>query len=221
MTPQESNVTKLTQAEAQARLFEAAKTNDLDAARSALAAGADFEAENDEGECATYISYRSGSKKVHHLLMAALEEKLRGREIEQNVFVNRILVSIAAIATPFFFWDVLRPTSTPDLPPNGAAVVRDNSEAQGALRTMLQDPALADRIIKQMREPSFIDSLVTDPKIMQNLQKVATAIAKEANIEHASNLDEKRGENGSALNNWTERATQEQDKSVGSRTGRD
>jgi len=220
MTQQETNATKLTQAEAQAKLFEAAKTGNIDAAKAALAAGANLWAKNDEGDGVREIATHSGNRKLIHYLNTKRRELMDEREIEENVFVNRVLAGIVAIGIPFLFWVALRSPSTPDLPPKGAATVRDNTEAQKALRTMLQDPDLADRIIKQMKDPSFTDTLTSDPKIMQNLQKVAAAIAENADKARIGELEQNRGEDESARKNWTDKATQEQGKAVGSHTGR-
>lgn len=104
--------------------------------------------------------------------------------------------------------------------PNDPMTVRTSAEAEQTLRVMLRNPALTDRIIERMRDPSFIETLINDPKIMDNLQQIADAIEQGAHKTPVGAIGEKRRDDGATRSNWTDKAAHEQDKSVGSGASR-
>ena len=62
------------------------------------------------------------------------------------------------------------------LTPSKQPIPEDVEAAGQRLRNALKDPAMTDRLIEQLKDPSVIEKVTADPEIMTNLRKLANAI---------------------------------------------
>ena len=85
-------------------------------------------------------------------------------------------------------------------------MVPTDQEAKEALRIVLNDPVKTDRLINAItKEPAIDDAFVNDPRVIQNLTKLASAM-----LEHS-----KRTASGRTRpHNWSEKAAGQREESI-------
>jgi hypothetical protein len=167
----------VTPQEATAKLFEAAKSGDTAAAQAAYDAGADLIGHDDEAHTPLFWAQLNGHTDTAHFLNKKWHEESDRRTRRQNNTAEAgMLISMTLFG--LLLYNILsdnrniKPVRDSDNKP----AERDLESAQKQLRSALKDPAMTSRLIEQVRDPSVIQKFMDDPEIMQNLQRLATAI---------------------------------------------